>query len=86
MSKLKRQFEDTLDYVKNAKGDFKPSNDLKLQMYALFKQATVGDVTGKKPGMMDVVGKAKYNAWAKLKGTSAEAAMQNYVDEVAALK
>lgn len=86
MNKLEQQFKDTLDYVKNAEGHFEPSNDLKLKMYALFKQATQGDVTGKKPGVMDVVGRAKYNAWAKLKGTNSEAAMQNYIDEVGAVK
>jgi acyl-CoA-binding protein len=86
VSKLQKQFEDTLGYIKNADGDFKPSNDLKLEMYALFKQATEGDVSGKKPGMMDLVGKAKYSAWAKLKGTSSEEAMQTYIDKVNAYK
>jgi len=86
MSDLKQQFEDTVDYVQNAEGDFSPSNDLKLEMYALFKQATVGDVTGKKPGMMDVVGRSKYGAWEKIKGTSSDEAMQSYIDKVEALK
>ncbi|NNC98877.1 MAG: acyl-CoA-binding protein, partial [Gammaproteobacteria bacterium] len=54
--------------------------------YALFKQATEGDIHGKKPGMMDLVGKAKYAAWAKMKGTPAEQAMQNYINKVEALK
>ena len=86
MSKLKKSFEDTVDYVKNSEGDLRPSNDLKLEMYALFKQATEGDVKGKKPGMMDLVGKAKFSAWGKLKGTTSEAAMQAYIDKVDALK
>lgn len=86
MSNLQQQFEDTVDYVKNAEGDFSPSNDLKLEMYALFKQATEGDVKGKKPGMMDIVGRSKYQAWEKMKGTSAEQAMQAYIDKVEALK
>ena len=47
-----------------------PSNEEKLQVYALYKQATVGDVTGKRPGMMDFVGRAKYDAWAKHKNTT----------------
>ena len=82
MTKLKQQFSDTVAFVKNTDTDFSPSNDLKLEMYALYKQATEGDVTGKKPGMMDIVGKAKYNAWKKTKGLSAEDAMQAYIDGV----
>ena len=55
-------------------------------MYSLFKQATEGDVSGKKPGMMDFVGRAKYTAWEELKGTSAEDAMQQYIDAIEELK
>ena len=86
MSDLKNEFDSIVEYVMNADGDFEPSNDIKLEMYALYKQATEGDVKGKKPGMMDLVGKAKYSAWAKLKGSSAEQAMQTYIDRVEALK
>ena len=86
MSDLKAKFEETVNYVQNADGDFEPSNELKLQMYALFKQATEGDVTGKKPGMMDFVGRAKYMAWEELKGSSSEAAMQQYIDAIESLK
>lgn len=84
MSDLKAAFEAAVDSVQNAPADgsFKPSNDFKLTMYALFKQATDGDVSGKKPGMLDVVGRAKYSAWEKLKGTSADDAMQQYIDAV----
>ena len=82
MTDLKKQFKDTVAFVKNADTGFKPSNDLKLQMYALYKQATQGDVTGKKPGFTDVVGKAKYNAWSKIKGMSSEEAMQAYIEGV----
>ncbi len=86
MSDLKAKFEETVNYVQNADGDFEPSNELKLQMYALFKQATEGDVTGKKPGMMDFVGRAKYMAWEELKGSSSEEAMQQYIDAIESLK
>lgn len=86
MSDLKQKFDETVNYVQNAEGDFKPSNELKLEMYALFKQATTGDVSGKKPGMMDLVGKAKYGAWEKLKGTSSEEAMQIYIDKIEGMK
>lgn len=60
----------------------RPSNNDMLFLYSHFKQGSVGDVTGKRPGMMDMVGRAKYDAWAKLKGTSKEQAMQLYVDKV----
>jgi carboxylesterase len=50
-----------------------------LELYALFKQATVGDVTGSRPGMLDLKGRAKHDAWAGKRGTPAEAAKQAYV-------
>ena len=80
MSDLKTQFEEAVNYVQTAEGDFKPSNELKLQFYSLFKQATEGDVTGKRPGMTNFVGRAKFDAWEKLKGMSSEEAMQKYID------
>lgn len=83
MSELEKQFKETLEFVQNADADFSPSNELKLEMYALYKQATEGDVSGKKPGMMDLVGKAKYSAWQKIKGMSSDEAMQTYIDKVA---
>lgn len=63
-----------------------PGNEAKLALYALYKQATVGDVTGKKPSRLDMVGRAKYDAWAKKRGLSSEEAMQRYVDQVAELR
>jgi hypothetical protein len=56
MSDLKTRFDEAVNYIQNAEGDFKPSNELKLEFYALYKQATEGDVSGKRPGMMDFVG------------------------------
>lgn len=65
----------------------KPGNDILLQMYSLYKQATEGDVNIDPPAnVFDFVGKAKYNAWESLKGKSKEIAMQEYVDLVAKLK
>lgn len=64
----------------------RPDNSTMLTLYALYKQATVGDVRGAKPGMFDMVGQAKYDAWAKVRGTATEAAKQQYVDLVAKLK
>jgi acyl-CoA-binding protein len=50
-----------------------------LELYSLFKQGTVGDVQGERPGMLDFKGRAKYDAWQGKKGTNKEAAMQSYV-------
>ena len=63
----------------------RPDNDTLLQMYSLFKQATVGDVEGKRPGFTDMVGRAKYDAWAKIKGMPAEDAKAAYADLVEGL-
>jgi len=59
-----------------------PSNDELLELYALYKQATAGDVSGSRPGMMDFKGRAKFDAWAKKKGTAKDAAMTSYVATV----
>jgi diazepam-binding inhibitor (GABA receptor modulating acyl-CoA-binding protein) len=58
----------------------RPDNAALLRVYALYKQATAGDVAGSRPGIVDVVGRAKYDAWAALKGKPREQAMQEYVD------
>ncbi|MGI8678325.1 MAG: acyl-CoA-binding protein [Jatrophihabitans sp.] len=61
----------------------KPSNDDLLALYSLFKQATAGEASAtKKPGRFDLVGKAKYEAWTTLAGTSADDAKQRYVEKV----
>ena len=86
MSALSKKFEATVDYVQTAEGDFKPSNDLQLTMYGLYKQATEGDVSGRKPGFTNFVGRAKYSAWESVVGMSADEAMQTYIDEVEKLK
>lgn len=64
----------------------RPSNDDMLQMYALYKQATVGDVSGERPGGFDFVGAAKFDAWTGLKGVSKQDAMQRYIDKIEALQ
>ena len=86
MSDIKARFDAAVEYVKNATGDFKPSQDLQLEMYGLFKQANSGDVHGKKPGLTDFVGKAKYKSWEKYKGISKEEAMEKYVSKMETLK
>jgi diazepam-binding inhibitor (GABA receptor modulating acyl-CoA-binding protein) len=63
-----------------------PGNDELLELYALFKQATEGDVKGARPGMMDFKGRAKYDAWSARKGTSADAAKQAYIATVGRLE
>ncbi|MBL7856455.1 MAG: acyl-CoA-binding protein [Cyclobacteriaceae bacterium] len=57
----------------------RPSNEELLRLYALFKQATEGDVAGERPGGFDFKGIAKYDAWAELKGKSKEQSMQDYI-------
>jgi len=64
----------------------RPDNMTLLKIYALFKQGSSGDATGDRPGMTDFVGRAKFDAWANLKGTSQEDAMQQYVDLINSLK
>jgi diazepam-binding inhibitor (GABA receptor modulator, acyl-CoA-binding protein) len=84
MSELKQRFEQTVARVRGlpADGPFKPSNEFKLKMYALYRQATDGDVHGKRPGMLDLVGRFKYDAWASLKGLAPDEAMRRYIKEV----
>jgi acyl-CoA-binding protein len=64
----------------------RPDNNTLLQLYALYKQASVGDVNTSRPGQFDFVGRAKWDAWDKLKGTSTTEAMQSYIDLVERLK
>lgn len=64
----------------------RPSNEELLDLYALYKQATEGDVSGDRPGGFDFKAIAKFDAWADKKGLNKEQAMQNYVALVAKLK
>jgi acyl-CoA-binding protein len=64
----------------------RPDNMTLLKIYALFKQGSSGDANGERPGMTDFVARAKFDAWAELKGTSQEAAMQQYIDLIEDLK
>jgi diazepam-binding inhibitor (GABA receptor modulating acyl-CoA-binding protein) len=64
----------------------KPDNATLLKLYALYKQATAGDVEGKRPGFTDMVGRAKWDAWNEVKGKPAEDAMREYVDLIESLK
>ncbi len=60
----------------------RPSNEDLLKLYSLFKQATEGDIAGERPGGFDFKGAAKYDAWEAIKETSAESAMEQYIDLV----
>lgn len=84
MSDMKKKFEKAAIEAKSLPS--RPSDDVLLKLYALYKQGTSGDVSGERPGMFDLVGKAKYDAWAELKGTSKDEAMQEYVSLVETLK
>jgi acyl-CoA-binding protein len=74
---LDAKFEDAAKRVQTLKS--RPSNDVLLDLYALYKQGSAGDVEGKRPGMLDVKGRAKYDAWAKRKGMGKDQAKTEYV-------
>lgn len=76
MSDLAQRFTDAQARIKPVTG---LSNDVMLELYALYKQGTAGDVSGSRPGMLDVKGRAKYDAWAKQKGKTKDAAMEAYI-------
>ena len=84
MSSIQTQFEHAVAESKSLPD--KPDNMTLLQIYALYKQASTGDVDGKRPGFSDMVGRAKWDAWNGLKGTASEAAMQRYIDLIESLK
>jgi acyl-CoA-binding protein len=64
----------------------RPDDKTLLKLYGLYKQATEGNIKGKRPGFTDVKGRAKYDAWSRLRGKSAEWAMRAYVKLVAELQ
>ncbi|MFN8671712.1 MAG: acyl-CoA-binding protein [Candidatus Sericytochromatia bacterium] len=82
MENLKEKFEEA---AVNSKKLPSQSNDNLLKLYALYKQATEGDVSGSKPSMFDFKGVAKYDAWEAKKGLSKEDAMKEYIDLVGKL-
>jgi acyl-CoA-binding protein len=84
MAKLQATFEAAV--ADSKKLPEKPDNMTLLKIYSLYKQATEGDVEGKRPGFTDMVGRAKYDAWAAVKGKAKDEAMQEYVDLIESLK
>ena len=83
MSDLKAAFDKAMADSKNFSE--RPDHATLLKIYALYKQGSTGDNAEKKPGFGDMVARAKWDAWAKLKGTSQDAAMQQYVDLITEL-
>lgn len=84
MSDLQTSFEQAAKDVQSLSE--RPDNETLLRLYALYKQGSEGDVSGAKPGFFDFVGTAKYEAWAKLKGTGREEAQRKYIDLVKKLR
>jgi diazepam-binding inhibitor (GABA receptor modulator, acyl-CoA-binding protein) len=84
MSDLQRRFEAAVAQSKNLPE--RPGNTMLLRIYALYKQATIGDATEPRPGFGDLVGRAKFDAWAQLKGTTKDDAMSQYVGLIDSLK
>ena len=83
MSDLQTAFEQAVAQSKELSE--RPDNQTLLKIYALYKQATQGDVSDAKPGFGDMVGRAKWDAWNGLKGTSSDDAKQQYVDLIQSL-
>ena len=83
MSDLKAAFDKAMADSKNLSE--RPDNATLLRIYALYKQGSTGDNTEKKPGFSDMVARAKWDAWTKLKGTSTDDAMQQYIDLITEL-
>ena len=83
MLELKAAFDKAMAESKNLSE--RPDNATLLRIYALYKQGSSGDNAEKKPGFSDMVARAKWDAWTKLKGTSTDDAMQQYIDLIAEL-
>ncbi|KAF3996437.1 acyl-CoA-binding protein [Glaciimonas immobilis] len=77
---LQTDFDQALADSKNL--DERPDNMMLLKMYGIYKQGSLGDATGDRPGMTDFVARAKWDAWNALKGTPQETAQQQYIDIV----
>ena len=84
MSDLKARFEAAVADSKTLSE--RPDNPTLLKIYSLYKQATEGNNEEAKPGFADIVARAKWDAWKKLEDTSADEAMQQYIDLIGELK
>jgi acyl-CoA-binding protein len=81
---LEKEFNAAVERTRQL--NYRPSNDTLLSLYALYKQATVGDVQGKPPAGNDFKSIAKYNSWKAQKGKSRDKSMKEYIDLVKSLK
>ncbi|MDP9045323.1 MAG: acyl-CoA-binding protein [Pseudomonadota bacterium] len=84
MNELKTRFEQAV--AASRRLPEAPDNMTLLKLYGLYKQATEGDATGTRPGVADLIGRAKWDAWNEMKGRGRELAMQEYIDLVESLK
>jgi acyl-CoA-binding protein len=84
MSDLQKQFDVAVAESKTLSE--RPDNNTMLKLYALYKQGTNGDAQGERPGAVDFIGRAKFDAWSGIAGTSKEDAMRQYVDLIDSLK
>jgi acyl-CoA-binding protein len=80
---LEDEFNKAIDLTKTF--NQRPSNEVLLKLYALYKQATMGDNPGEKPAVFDIKALAKFNAWESLKGKSREESMREYIELVHSL-
>ncbi|XP_017775578.1 PREDICTED: acyl-CoA-binding protein homolog [Nicrophorus vespilloides] len=80
---LDERFNKAAESVKNLKAS--PSNDDLLELYAFFKQGSIGDVNTERPGMLDLKGKAKWDSWSSKKGMSSDEAKEKYIAKADAL-
>ena len=84
MSDLQKQFDAAV--AESKKLSQRPDNNTMLKLYALYKQSTSGDAQGERPGVVDFIGRAKFDAWSGIADTSKEDAMRQYVDLIESLK
>lgn len=84
MNDLQERFAAAVAASKNLSE--RPDNGTLLKLYALYKQGSAGDVDGKRPGFADMVGRAKYDAWAEIKGTPSDEAMRQYIALIESLR
>ena len=84
MSDLHAQFEAAAQAAQNLPR--RPDNETLLRIYALYKQATAGDTVGARPSFTDFVGRAKHDAWARLKGVDKDQAMRDYIALVESMR
>jgi acyl-CoA-binding protein len=84
MSDLKTRFDAA--FASSQSLSERPDNATLLKLYAFYKQATEGDNDTAKPGITDLVARAKWDAWKKLEGSASDDAMQQYIDLIESLR